>query len=255
MKTVVLSVFLALLLIASGPWGGGGHLWGAVSTIPDNEDQGDREGPLLANPNFDEPGEEGAPPVAWDGPVMLEGETAPLRGELVQRSGFEAHYGSHVGYIYYASTHPQGWVGIAFEQSNLKLRAVDSLSPLELSYRIRHQYSAGVSHVSDHAGLVEVELAHEGETYLLRYLHRRHGELPADNPHVVHVDCEDPGWQTWSDNKHMLDEDIAQAFPALEGFKLNAVRIGILMNKTDQERSSFYWLFDNVQLETPATAQ
>ncbi len=256
MRTIVLSMVLALLLIVGGPWGGGGHLMGAVSATQDNDNHEDAETvlvadhttPLLINPDFAEPGEDGATPTAWEGPVMLEGETGPSRGELLQRLGFEAQYGSYVGYIFYASTHSQGWAGIAFEQFDVPLSALDSSQPLILSYRIRHQYSSGVDHITDHAGLVEIELVHEGETYLLRYLHRRHGDQPADRPYAVHIDSNDPGWQTWNDNKHMLNEDIAQAYPELESYKLTAVRIGVLMNKSSPERSSFYWLFDNVQL-------
>ncbi|MFO8034739.1 MAG: hypothetical protein R6U88_06250 [Candidatus Bipolaricaulota bacterium] len=208
---------------------------------------------VLNNPSFEQPGEEGAAPDEWEGPVLLEGETDPSRDGLEQREGHEPEYGDFVAYLRYGSTVSEGWTGLAYEQTEEQFGKLTGPAELLLAYRIRHQYSAGVDHVSDHGGLVEVELHSNGETYRLRYLHPRHGDLPQTSEYIAYVNAGDPGWQTWTWYEHNLDEDISAAFPDQDTYTIMAIRIGVLTHKSSPEESLFYWLFDKVQLFTESS--
>lgn len=202
---------------------------------------------VLQNPGFELPGTEGALPSDWSNPVYLEGETGPSLSEFYQQGDYKAE-GDFAAYMKYGSTAPSGWVGLAYEQTPAAFGHVDSSAPLLLSYFIRHQYSLGTGNISDHGGIVEVVLQNGSMTYKLRYFHLRHGSTPADTETVCYIDAGNPGWQTFTWYEHDLTTDVAQVFPELMGFTIVAVRPGIMMCKTAEEASKFYWIFDALEL-------
>ncbi len=208
---------------------------------------------VIQNPSFERPGEEGEAPELWEGPVLLDGEIEPSLADLAQRSDFDEEHGDFVAYLRYGSTVPEGWAGLAYEQTDQQFDEVIGPEDLVLVYRILYHYGLGVDHVSDHGGLVEVELRSDAGPHRLRYLHRRDGDLPESNADTVYVDAGDPGFRSWASYEHNLDQDIAQAFPELEGYSIVAVRIGILARRTSPEETRLYWLFDRVQLLTGGT--
>jgi len=206
------------------------------------------DGGLLKNASFTHPGAEEAHPEHWVGPILLEGEHEPPLAELILRSDVDAVHGDFAAYLRYSSAVADGWIGVAYEQTKEQFGELSGPAELLLTYRIRYQFGAGMDHISDHAGMVEVELQAGGEIYRLRYMHPRHGGLPVDDTHTVHLDAGDPGFRTWSTYEHPLDQDIAQAFTHLESYRISAVRVGILAQKTSQEQTRLYWLVDHLQL-------
>ncbi len=203
---------------------------------------------ILSNPWFENPGHSQGAVDSWEGPVPLEGETAPSMAELLQQTGYEEQYGGFVAYLKYRSTEPDGWAGLVYEQTADRFGEVTGPGDLCLVYRIRYQYGSGVGHASHNSGLVEVELRSGDEVYRLRYLHPREGELPDNTLYTAYVDAGDPGYRTWASHEHDLDADIAGAFPELKAYTVSAVRIGALIQKESSEETALYWLFDKVEL-------
>ncbi|GEM_PF-3958810 len=203
---------------------------------------------ILKNASFTQPGKEDATPEHWVGPILLEAEHDPPLAELILRSDVDAVHGDFAAYLRYSSTVADGWTGVAYEQSEAQYGQLSGPADLLLTYRIRYQYGAGIDHISDHAAMIELELQADGDTYRLRYMHPRHGELPEDHERTVHLHAGDPGFRTWTPYEHSLDQDIAQAFPLLESYHISAVRVGILAHRTGHEQTRLYWMLDYLQL-------
>jgi len=217
----------------------GALLRAAFAVGPEGEDH-------IVNGAFTEPDEEGTPPAHWEGPVLLHAETEPELVDLTVRRAFDPPQGDAAAYLRYSSSVAEGWAGVAWEQ--VLVEPVRGPAPLILSYYVRHQYSTGTGHISDHGGFVELELAADDATYLLRFFHVRHGELPADEERIAYVDAGNPGWQTWSSFQHDVSEEVAEAFPHVDEYVVTRVRIGVLMHKKDEGMSGFYWMFDDLSL-------
>ncbi len=194
----------------------------------------------LANPGF----ESTLGPDNWDGTslVHLEGEASPTVGIFDRVTGYD-RTGS-MGRLRYG-TGTSGWAGLACPQSLTVV--VPEGVPLTLSYWIRIQYETGTSGVSDHGGLVEVEILIGGMIHYLRYYHIRKGSLPPDAMRLRHVSAGTPGWQKWTWYEHSLTADVQAAF-GVATFTVTAVRLGILMNRQDGS-PVIHWLFDDVELK------
>jgi len=201
---------------------------------------------LIVDGGFTEPDEDGVPPPHWDGPVLLHEEADPEVADLKLRQAYDPPYGDAVAYLRYTSGVPEGWAGVAWQQELAE--PVQGPAPLTLSYFIRHQYSTGTGHIDHHGGFVELELEADDETYRLRFLHVRHGELPEDKERIAYVDAGDPAWQTWTHFTHDVPESLSEAFPHLDDYAITVVRIGVLMHKTAGDVSGFYWIFDGMSL-------
>jgi len=196
----------------------------------------------LQNPGF----EDALGPANWNSAslVRLDGETetGPITAAFDRVTGY-----GRLGYMgrlrYETST--LGWVGLACEQ-RLNVTVPEG-APVVLSYLIRIQHETRTSEVSDHGGLVEVEISAGGVAYRLRYYHRRKRALPPNAARLHHVNAGDPGWRTWTAYEWPLTSDVQAAF-GLSAFTVTAVRLGILMNRQGLS-PLIHWLWDDVELK------
>ena len=203
---------------------------------------------ILANPDFELPGEESSPPSYWAGPVFLEGEEDPTVVEFLQRAGYQEPSGDYAAYLKYATESQAGWVGVAYGQTLTGVEVRDYAIPLTLSYWLRPQYAYGTGVVSAWGGLVEVELVVAGDLRLVRYLHLWKGDPPPDSESVRYVNGLKPSWQLWSRFEHDLTSELEDMFPQVEYFSISALRLGVLIHKQEAGLCRIYWLFDRVEL-------
>ncbi|MGC9530190.1 MAG: dockerin type I domain-containing protein [Candidatus Bipolaricaulaceae bacterium] len=203
---------------------------------------------LVGNPDFEEPGEDGAEPSVWAGPVLLAGEDDPSTAALHQREGYDAPGGEFAGYLKYGTAGTPGWAGVAYGQSVDGAEDLDPATPLQLSYWVRPQYAYGTSSTRARGGLIEVEIVGDGTPRRLRYVHLRVGDPPPDSADVKYIPGRGPDWQTWTDCQHQLSDDVARLFPELAAFSVTAVRVGLLVDKVESGECRIYWLFDGVEL-------
>ncbi|MFQ6129966.1 MAG: DNRLRE domain-containing protein [Candidatus Hadarchaeaceae archaeon] len=140
-----------------------------------------------------------------------------------------------------------GLRGGAAEQTSSTFGTVNQTTTNTLRYYARYQYHSGKDSADLRMVIVEVEFTSGGTTYKLRYYHSNAG-TPTDNATVKYIDGGYPGWQTWTPEQvYNLNENIRNKF-GLATFTVEAVRVGVLMNKINSGDTTIHGLFDNIRL-------
>jgi len=140
-----------------------------------------------------------------------------------------------------------GLRGSAAEQTSSTFGTVNQTTTNTLRYYARYQYHSGKGSADLCMVVVEVEFTSEGATYKLRYYHSNAG-TPNDNATVRYIDGGYPGWQTWTPEQVCnLNENIRNKF-GLTTFTVEAIRVGVLVNKINSGDTTIHGLFDNIRL-------
>jgi predicted extracellular nuclease len=226
---------------------------------------------VLANPSFEEPGQNGVVPDAWSS-TLFEGETSPFGGgtDFLAFSATgqfpppaEVPDGEFAARVRYGVGPNQGVIGYGFEQgSDAFSTTVDQDADATLSYAIAEAAVSSLASLGWAGSFIEVEATSDDENedvVRLRYYHPASVELPGAGPsdtddtvYVVGADLERDEFVAAEQD---VTGDLSDAFPELGDHTVTAVRGGVLQDRTGGGFTNMTTWFDDLRLEATGVNQ
>jgi predicted extracellular nuclease len=224
---------------------------------------------VLANPSFEEPGQNGVTPDAWT-TTLFEGETSPFGGgtDFLAFSSTgqfppptEVPDGDFAARVRYGVGPNQGVIGYGFEQgSDAFSTTVDQDADATLAYHIAETAISAPTSLDWAGSFVEVEATADDETVVkLRYFHPASIDLPGTGPEddedTVYVVGAPLVRNSFVGAEQTVTDDLADAFPELGDHTITAIRGGVLQNRDGGGFTNMTSWFDDVRLSATGVNQ
>jgi predicted extracellular nuclease len=224
---------------------------------------------VLANPSFEEPGQNGVVPDAWSS-TLFEGETSPFGGgtDFLAFSSTgqfpppaEVPDGDFAARVRYGVGPNQGVIGYGFEQgSGAFSTTVDQDADATLSYAIAETAISAIASLDWAGSFVEVEATADDDTVVrIRYYHPASVDLPGTDPEddedTVYVVGAPLVRDAFVTAEQTVTDDLADEFPALGDHTITAVRGGVLQNRDGGGFTNMTSWFDDVRLSATGVNQ